>query len=201
MKHYIFDMGGVISISMDRKFIYQHLDLNIDYEKFKYIFSDGEEAQKIHKGLITLKQYFKFLTQFMNTRISFEKFMDIYKGSKKGLYKDTVEIIKQLKIGENKVYLLSNLREIDFELFKEKFDVSLFDKMFLSYEIGMIKPNDNIYQYVIKNIGDIPQNLYFFDDNENNVEAALENGINAFQVTGENIKEIFCKKIDSKFFE
>ena len=43
--------------------------------------------------------------------------------------------------------------------------------------------------------------LYFFDDNENNVEAALENGINAFQVTGENIKEIFCKKIDSKFFE
>lgn len=196
MKHFIFDMGGVIAISMDRKYIYEHLDLKVDYEQFKYLFSDGEQACKIHRGEITLEEYFEFLKQYMNTLITFDAFMKIYRGSKNELYHDTVELIRTLKNDGQKVYLLSNLREIDFHLFKEKFDVSLFDKMFLSYEIGMIKPNDDIYQYVIKSIGDLPQNMYFFDDNWENVQAGLRNGIQAFQVTGEDIKEVF-EKIES----
>ena len=60
--------------------------------------------------------------------------------------------------------------------------------MFLSYKIGMLKPNDNIYQYVIKSLETLPENIYFFDDNKENVEGAIKNKINAFQVTGLTIK-------------
>lgn len=193
MKHFIFDMGGVIAISMNRRYIYDHLDLKISYEEFKYIFSDGDEAIKIHKGEISLEEYFEFLKKYMDTQISFQEFIEIYKGSKNGLYENTVNIIKRLKSKNEKVYLLSNLRKIDFDLFSEMFDVNIFDKMYLSYELNMVKPNDDIYQYVIKSIGDDPTTIVFFDDNEANVKSALSNGINAYKVTGENIKDVVLK--------
>ena len=41
-----------------------------------------------------------------------------------------------------------------------------------------------------------PDNIIFFDDNEKNVNIANQLGINAYQVTGENIKEVFYKKIN-----
>lgn len=190
MKHFVFDLGGVIAKLMDRKNIYDNLNLTIDYEQFKYIFSDGEEATKVHKGQMSIEKYFEFLKQYLKKETSFQEFIKIYQKSKKGLYEDTVEIINKLKSSGFKIYLLSNLREIDFEIFQKGFDTSIFTEMFLSYDIGMLKPNDDIYQYMLKKINDLPSNIYFFDDNENNINRALRNGINAYKVTGDNIKEV-----------
>ena len=39
-------------------------------------------------------------------------------------------------------------------------------------------------------------NIIFFDDNQKNVNGAKQLGIDAYQVTGENIKEIFYKIIN-----
>lgn len=198
MKHFIFDLGGVIIKPMNRKYIYDKLKCSLSYEEFKYLFSNGEEASKLHKREITLEEYFDFLKKYINVEISLDEFIEIYRNSKLGFYQDTVNIIKKLKSLGIKVYLLSNLREIDFEFFQEEFDISVFDSMFLSYEIDMLKPSDSIYQYVINAINDKPENMYFFDDSENNVNAALKNKINAYKVTGENIKEVF-KKINIYF--
>ena len=84
-------------------------------------------------------------------------------------------------------------KEIDYEKLKQNFDTSIFDKMFLSFELDMLKPYDDIYQYVISILDTKPQNIYFFDDNRENVEGAIRNGINAFQSTGLNIKEKVLK--------
>lgn len=193
MKHFVFDLGGVIAKPMDRKNIYDNLNLTIDYEQFKYIFSDGEEATKVHKGQMSIEKYFEFLKQYLKKETSFQEFIKIYQKSKKGLYEDTVEIINKLKSSGFKIYLLSNLREIDFEIFQKGFDTSIFTEMFLSYDIDMLKPNDDIYQYMLNKINDLPSNIYFFDDNENNINGALRNGINAYKVTGDNIKEVITK--------
>jgi HAD superfamily hydrolase (TIGR01509 family) len=48
----------------------------------------------------------------------------------------------------------------------------------------MIKPNDDIYQAVIKEIGDDPSNMIFFDDNPKNVEAAIRNGMQSYVTDG-----------------
>ena len=55
----------------------------------------------------------------------------------------------------------------------------------------MVKPEDNIYQYVINTLKAKPEDIYFFDDIEKNVQAAKECGIQAFCVTGNTIKDIF----------
>lgn len=59
--------------------------------------------------------------------------------------------------------------------------------------MNLLKPSKEIYEYVIKEIKTSPENIYFFDDSLKNVEGAIACGINAYQVTGENINATFKK--------
>lgn len=59
-----------------------------------------------------------------------------------------------------------------------------FDHVFLSYEIGLCKPDPRVFKYVLANVPAPAHEILFLDDNEANVEAARENGIAAVCVTG-----------------
>ena len=59
----------------------------------------------------------------------------------------------------------------------------LFDTVVFSSMVGTEKPEAKIYELLIKELGVSPGEVIFFDDRIENVEAAKEFGINAFQVT------------------
>ena len=102
----------------------------------------------------------------------------------------------ELKNKGYKVGLLSNLRLMDYKRYEEQIKKINFDYLFLSYEIKCIKPSNDIYLQVINALNCEADNIIFFDDNQKNVNGAKQLGINAYQVTGENIKEIFYKIIN-----
>lgn len=188
MKYFVFDLGGVLSVPMVSKKLYEQIKWKVSYEEFLDKFNNSEESIKVHKGEISTKEFFEYLKRYMDDNITLEEFKNIYVNNNK-FFNDTIEIIKKLKNLGYKVYLLSNLKEIDYEKFIKHFDVSIFDEMFLSFKLGMLKPNDDIYQHVINKLNTKPENIYFFDDNKENVEGAIKNGINAYQVTGETVKK------------
>lgn len=188
MKYFVFDLGGVLSVPMVSKKLYEQIKWKVSYEEFLDKFNNSEESIKVHKGEISTKEFFEYLKKYMDDNITLEEFKNIYVNNNK-FFNDTIEIIKKLKNLGYKVYLLSNLKEIDYEKFIKHFDVSIFDELFLSFKLGMLKPNDDIYQHVINKLNTKPENIYFFDDNKENVEGAIKNGINAYQVTGETVKK------------
>lgn len=188
MKYFVFDLGGVLSVPMVSKKLYEQIKWKVSYEEFLDKFNNSEESIKVHKGEISTKEFFEYLKKYMDDNITLEEFKNIYVNNNK-FFNDTIEIIKKLKNLSYKVYLLSNLKEIDYEKFIKHFDISIFDELFLSFKLGMLKPNDDIYQYVINKLNTKPENIYFFDDNKENVEGAIKNGINAYQVTGETVKK------------
>lgn len=188
MKYFVFDLGGVLSVPMVSKKLYEQIKWKVSYEEFLDKFNNSEESIKVHKGEISTKEFFEYLKRYMDDNITLDEFKNIYVNNNK-FFNDTIEIIKKLKNLGYKVYLLSNLKEIDYEKFIKHFDISIFDELFLSFKLGMLKPNDDIYQYVINKLNTKPENIYFFDDNKENVEGAIKNGINAYQVTGETVKK------------
>ena len=188
MKFFVFDLGGVLSVPMVSKKLYEQIKWKVSYEEFLDKFNNSEESIKVHKGEISTKEFFEYLKRYMDDNITLEEFKNKYVNNNK-FFNDTIEIIKKLKNLGYKVYLLSNLKEIDYEKFIKHFDVSIFDELFLSFKLGMLKPNDDIYQYVINKLNTKPENIYFFDDNKENVDGAIKNGINAYQVTGETVKK------------
>lgn len=189
MKYFVFDLGGVLSVPMVSKKLYGQIKWKVSYDEFLDKFNNSAESIKVHKGEISTKDFFEYLKGYMDADITLEEFKNIYVNNNK-FFTDTIEIIKKLKNLGYKVYLLSNLKEIDYEKFIKHFDVSIFDEIFLSFKLDMLKPNDDIYQYVINKLNTKPENIYFFDDNKENVDGAIRNGINAYQVTGETVKKV-----------
>ena len=189
---YIFDLGGVIIKSQDLKKIYDELKPKVDYATFIDIWYNDREVIDAHKGLNDEKESFRNVLEKIGCKISVDELFNIvYK--KRDYYEDTLNIINKLRNNGKKVYLLSNLRKIDFEYLKKDIDISIFDKTFLSYEMNLIKPQKEIYETVIEELNINPSNIYFFDDNRANINSSIQCGIKGFCVTGDNIKEVFQK--------
>lgn len=62
--------------------------------------------------------------------------------------------------------------------------VPLIDRIFLSFETGLLKPDSEAFEDVATRIGRNPSAIAFFDDNPANVAAALDFGFRAFLVRG-----------------
>lgn len=59
-----------------------------------------------------------------------------------------------------------------------------FDAVAMSCDIGVEKPQARAYEIALEMLGAKPEETYFFDDNEANVEAAKKLGIQATLFTG-----------------
>jgi HAD superfamily hydrolase (TIGR01509 family) len=62
--------------------------------------------------------------------------------------------------------------------------MSLFDHSFLSFEMGMLKPDQEAFEYVARALGVPRGRILFLDDNQLNVDAALELGFRSIRVVG-----------------
>lgn len=100
-----------------------------------------------------------------------------------------IELIQYL--GSNyRLFLLSNTSSIHVEAVNrilhqttgvEKLDM-LFEKLFLSYEMGIMKPHPTIYKRVLGDAGLVAEQTLFLDDNADNIKAADALGIQTIHV-------------------
>ena len=66
---------------------------------------------------------------------------------------------------------------------EELISMSLFDHRFLSYEIGVEKPDEEIFKYVADKIHHMKEEILFVDDRQSNVDAAKNFGMKAIHFT------------------
>lgn len=86
---------------------------------------------------------------------------------------------------ENRVGLLSNIPRGLAERVLEKFTwLQEFDSVAMSYAIGVEKPEAGAYRVALEMLGVTARETHFFDDNEENVRAAAEFGLQAHHFTG-----------------
>ena len=161
---------------------------------------DGKEAayNKLHKYKLTrIKDYQEFEKVYeqmktdFNLNKSFDEFIDIYKDTfdKVYYYKDVSEYEKSLK---DKCYIgiFSNLTIFDKERLDKQVDLSKYDYVFLSYEMGLRKPEIEIYNKVQSNLPFKPADILFIDDKLANVESASKIGWNVLQTKGLELDKI-----------
>ena len=100
-------------------------------------------------------------------------------------YDYTDEWIDRLKKSGYKVYILSNFSEKAYrECAKELDYVSRADGAVISYRIHMIKPDPEIYRYILDTYDINPSEAVFIDDTKVNLEAAQRFGINTILFEG-----------------
>jgi glucose-1-phosphatase len=102
-----------------------------------------------------------------------------------------------------RLFLLSNTDSIHIDSFERENGLSFtrdfymcFEKVYFSFEMGMRKPDTEIFEYLIKNHELSPKRTLFIDDKKENTDAALSLGIQVWnlQVGQEDVVDLFHKK-------
>jgi FMN phosphatase YigB (HAD superfamily) len=103
-----------------------------------------------------------------------------------------------------RLFLLSNTDAIHIETFEQKSGISFysdfyqcFEKVHFSFEIGMRKPNPEIFNYLLNEHELSAKRTLFIDDKKENTDAALALGFQVWnlQVGEEDVVDLFDKEI------
>ena len=181
----VFDLGKVI-FDYDLNIISKALS---EYSPEKSLFENMEQFVLTHinlfakyeKGLISSQDFYKSMVDLLKLEnLSFEKFSDIWNNIFTPI-QDVMDLIISLS-HRYELALLSNTNELHFDFLYKKYpDIFLkFKKLHLSYLMNKRKPDAEIYEEVLKYHNIEPQNMFFTDDNKENVYAAMAMGIKAF---------------------
>lgn len=110
----------------------------------------------------------------------------------------------QLLSQKYRLFLLSNTDSIHIDHFEQREGASFygdfyqcFEKVYFSYEMGMRKPDAEIYNALIRQHKLSPKRTLFVDDKKENTDTAKDLGLHVWnlQVGKEDVIELFDKKL------
>lgn len=110
----------------------------------------------------------------------------------------------QLLSEKYRLFLLSNTDSIHIQHFEETVGESFygdfyrcFENVYFSFELGMRKPDEEIFNYILKKHELSPKRTLFIDDKKENTDAAARLGIQIWnlQVGQEDVVDLFDKKL------
>ena len=148
--------------------------------------------------MITPAQFRDQIRELLGRTVSDEKIDAVWNSFLVGIPRYKLDLL--LKLRENYVvYLLSNTNEIHWKWSCENtfpyrtFRVKdYFEKMYLSFEMKMAKPDLNIFEAVVEDAGILPEETLFIDDSEANCLTAQSLGIATYTpAEGEDWSHLF----------
>ena len=175
----IFDLGDVLVSANIKDYLVADPEVpnEIVDELFKHWFIDKDEVD----DTMDLDTYREIVNKRMG--VEFSKYIPKlfqYNVDCVNAFDYTIPIIQDLKDKGYKVYYLSNWPAWTHDLLQEagKFDfLKLMDGGVFSYDVGYMKPDEEIYKILINKYKINPEEAVFFDDREENIEAANKLGI------------------------
>ncbi len=182
----IFDLGGVLyDIDVQRtKNAFAELGLS-DFNKLYTLKEQVDLFDSLEKGLIDENGFVEGINNMSGAGFSPADVKHAWNALLIGVPKENIDLLKRLRTEGYKLYLLSNTNILHYGSIQNEIHKNfgldsldeLFDKAYISYKIGMRKPDLEIYQHVIRDIG--PSRTIFIDDNEDNVKASIAAGLPA----------------------
>ena len=147
--------------------------------------SDFMQAYKsdLTKGKISLIDvYSKIIKQFGLNNLSVKdivsKHLEIFQKIIEDLNEEVISLIKKLRENYSVVCLVN--AELDVvPLVRRRGIYDYFEHAYISTELGMEKPNPEIYRVVLNDLNCKPSEAIFIDDKENNINSARKLGINS----------------------
>jgi putative hydrolase of the HAD superfamily len=190
IKNIIFDLGGVLLninplLSLNE---FAALSSNTPEELYKRLESE-KIFEKFETGSINSDEFHAELCRIMKKTVDAVEINRAWNLMLMDFPIHRVTLLQQLK-NNYRVYLLSNTNSIHYKHFTTEFYNayrfhlnSLFDELFLSYEIGKHKPDPAIFKIVLENGGFDASECLFIDDSLLNVKAAEQFGIRCINIT------------------
>ncbi|MGW4927795.1 HAD family hydrolase [Agromyces sp. NPDC004153] len=109
----------------------------------------------------------------------------------------TLRVLHALADGGTRLALLSNAGADFSGWLRSGSFAPLFERVFVSGELGLVKPNADIYEHVIAELGITPAELLFVDNRSENVEGARAVGGDGFVFTDAAALEAWLRSLEA----
>lgn len=187
VRNIIFDLGGVLLNINYQLTIDAFISLGI--EDFHNLYSQANQSNLFdgfEKGDISTEDFIKGIKSYLPKNISEKDVVDAWNAMLLDLPKERLDFLFELKSDYNTV-LLSNTNAIHIDYFHQQlYEVygksslaPYFNEVYFSCDLGMRKPDAEIFETICSNEGFDPAETLFIDDSIQHIEGAASIGIQA----------------------
>ena len=185
----LFDFGGVL-VNLDKQLcLNEFAKLGVsNLEKLISKFTQSGLFFNLEKGLVSVEEFRAAIKKLTSKNISDEQIDYAWNAFLIEVPEYKLDMLLELK-KKYRVLMLSNTNEIHFEqvanreFSKKGLGINdYFDKCYLSYEMGMVKPDDDIFNCVLETEGVPAGQILFLDDGAQNIETADRLGFSTYLV-------------------
>lgn len=186
-KAIIFDLGGVI-LNIDYNLTRKAFE-NAGIQNFHDMYSQAsadELFSNLETGKISNDNFYKEFNKRAGSNLPPGEIKNAWNELLLTFRENSLKFLDSIRSKYN-LYLLSNTNHIHLDAFnkiyyqaeRSKAFEKHFDKAYYSCEMGLRKPNADIYEFVLKENNLNPSETLFVDDSVQNVEAARLAGMQA----------------------
>ena len=178
----LFDLGGVM-INWNDSWLTQEISKEFELPEERVAKEWRKNLPDISIGKVDERKFWRTIGEELESEKLAnykESLLDRMFRKRVSLNESVISLSKQL--AQNMpIGILSNTEIVTFSVIEDLISLDHFKHKFLSYEIGHIKPDVEIYNHVIDNIPFPKEEVFFIDDLKPNVESARNAGIDAVQ--------------------
>ena len=180
----LFDLGGVVmGLDWDRMFKCWADACGASPQELRRRWTLDEAYERHERREIGELEYFASLRKSLGVEIGDEALREGWGAIFTDPIDETVALLETL---EDRVplYAFSNTNAAHHAVWRARFAGALtsFRRVFVSYELGLRKPDRAAFHQVAREIGVRPERILFFDDTLANVEGARAAGLQAVHV-------------------
>lgn len=182
IKTILFDLGNVI-IPFDFKRAYSRLQplCNYPVTEIPQRMRGTDLVSRFESGLVGSERFVKEFSALLELRISYDEFCDLWTSvflPEPLIQESLLESLRR----RYRLMILSNTNPIHFHMIRANYPLlGHFDHCVLSYEVGALKPSEEIFRAAVGHAGCAASECFFTDDLAVNVEAARKHGMDAVQ--------------------
>jgi len=208
IKNVIFDLGGVILDIAPQRTVEKMKELGI--QNFDLLYSQlkqNETFDLLEKGDLSEDQFVYEILKHTDKPIAKTDIIEAWNALLLDFKADRIDLISRLNDSDRfQTFLLSNTNGIHKKTYNEdlfrqyaKRLEDLFKAAYFSHEIGMRKPDHEIFRFVIEQEQLNPAETLFIDDSRANITAAAEVGLATCHIAnGFTITDLFGEQLIAK---
>ncbi len=182
--HLVFDLGGVIVELKGAPILNEWAGADDTPEQSWEKWLTSKAPRAFESGLIDENTFASKIVEELSLSISKEEFLDYFISLPIGPFPGAIETLQKLK-QRYTTALFSNSNILHWERKMNEMKLGpVFDHHFASHLMGKVKPDIEAFNSIVADLAVSPSKILFFDDNEMNVKAAQQVGINATRVVG-----------------
>ncbi len=199
IRNIIFDFGGVIyDIDFMRLLAAFNEHGIVDSEHMYAKHKQDDLFVDLEKGSIGPEAFAEKFRGLTNLNLNDEQVFDLWNKILIDFVGERIDAIKDAS-SNYRLFLMSNTNIIHYnhysQQYREQFPgelPDLFEKMYLSYEMGMVKPDIRIFEQILQENNLKAEETVFIDDLDANVYAAVKTGIRGLILnSGKDLKDLF----------